>query len=188
MSGGHSPRPFPFNTRSHTHQVLLTITRAGLGGQAIMRYIVKQGGTQQHHAVTLDLLTTPCQYGGVRWWFACPDCAARVRVLYLPISTRDPACRRCLSLQYASQGQSDIEKQRTYEFHLLKHFGYTWARMAHLSLQHHYLTVTPAMEEMRLKSVIDGQLRFLRRIISFEKVMLATHLQVLRAIGSEEKQ
>lgn len=90
-------------------------------------------------------------------------------------------------MTYESQCQGDIEKQRTYEFYLPKNFGYTWAVLAYHSLPGHYLKITPAIEEMRLKAVIDGQLRFIRRMISGEKVILNTHLQVLRAIQSEKK-
>src|SRR5258708_20928894 len=91
-------------------------------------------------------------------------------------------------LTIPSQCQSHIEKQRTYEFHLLKNFGYTWAVCAYLALPAHYLKITPAIEEMRLNAVIDGHLRYIKRLIGFEQVMLHTRFQILRSLQSKQKQ
>lgn len=46
--------------------------------------------------------TTPCHYGGQRWWFRCPgdDCGRRVRLLY---GDWDFRCRQCQQLNYRSQ-------------------------------------------------------------------------------------
>jgi hypothetical protein len=54
------------------------------------------------------LLQTSPPYGGVRWWFACPRCGRRRRVLYLPRGGHSIrfACRRCHSLRYTSQRES----------------------------------------------------------------------------------
>ena len=57
------------------------------------------------------LVTTPCHFGGVRWWFVCPlaragvGCGRRVRKLYL--SGRYFGCRQCHALTYTSTQQSD---------------------------------------------------------------------------------
>jgi len=61
----------------------------------------------------VDLETTPCNYGGKRWWFLCPSCNRRCRVLYNTISTNIFACRLCHNLTYESQ-----QKGKTY-WHLL---------------------------------------------------------------------
>jgi hypothetical protein len=49
-----------------------------------------------------QLLTTRPQYGGVRYWWACPRCDQRRRVLYVyPRHGRHRfACRRCQGLRY----------------------------------------------------------------------------------------
>lgn len=46
------------------------------------------------------IVTTACNYGGVRHWFACPCCGRRCAVLYLG---QRVACRQCYRLQYPSQ-------------------------------------------------------------------------------------
>ena len=44
---------------------------------------------------------TPCNYGGERTWFSCPDCGKRVAVLYAAGARF--SCRHCLNLAYSSQ-------------------------------------------------------------------------------------
>jgi hypothetical protein len=54
---------------------------------------------------TVHLETTPCPFGGVRWWWVCPATARRCATLYLPnggdqFLSRGPGAYR---LAYASQ-------------------------------------------------------------------------------------
>lgn len=50
----------------------------------------------------IRLETTPCHFGGERWWFQCPkaDCGRRVRRLY---RGRYFLCRKCYGLNFHSQ-------------------------------------------------------------------------------------
>lgn len=56
------------------------------------------------HTLRVTLSSTPCHFGGVRWWFICPskDCGRRVAVLYLPNGASCFGCRHCHSLSYES--------------------------------------------------------------------------------------
>lgn len=63
----------------------------------------------------IPLTTTPCNYGGVRYWFICPwykngnYCGKRVGVLY-----KDGdyfACRHCYNLTYSSKNLSGFSKR-----------------------------------------------------------------------------
>jgi hypothetical protein len=59
------------------------------------------------------LQQTPLGYGGVRTYFTCPSCAARVVKLHLPQSGAGGfACRTCHGLVYHSsqERQMDLEK------------------------------------------------------------------------------
>jgi len=56
---------------------------------------------QYRYFVYLD--TTPCNYGGKRWWFICPECHRRCRILYKPSDEIYFACRICHNLTYESQ-------------------------------------------------------------------------------------
>lgn len=75
--------------------------------------IVKTGERMEY---SIRLVTTPCHFGGLRWWFICPlvvsgvACGGRVRKLYLP--GRYFGCRKCLDLTYRSTQESD---RRVYE-------------------------------------------------------------------------
>ena len=54
--------------------------------------------------VTID--RTPCNFGGTRPWFQCPDCNRRVAVLYAA-GVRF-LCRQCYCLPYTSQMETKL--------------------------------------------------------------------------------
>lgn len=54
---------------------------------------------------SVDLTTTPCNLGGVRYWFICNFCGRRVGILYLE-GQKDFSCRHCLNLSYKSQNKT----------------------------------------------------------------------------------
>ena len=57
----------------------------------------------------VQLLTTSCNYGGLRYWFHCPlqyngsSCRRRVSTLYLPPGDKYFGCRHCHKLTYESR-------------------------------------------------------------------------------------
>lgn len=61
----------------------------------------------------IPLTTTPCNFGGHRYWFICPlsvdgrACRRRVRTLYLPPRGKYFGCRHCYNLTYKSQQEHD---------------------------------------------------------------------------------
>lgn len=52
---------------------------------------------------TIALTTTSTQFGGVRWWYVCPECKTRKAALYL--SGISLCCRQCAGIHYASQSK-----------------------------------------------------------------------------------
>ena len=56
----------------------------------------------------INLETTPCNFGGERWWFRCPlvvngrACMRRCFKLYLPPGADYYGCRECYDLTYQS--------------------------------------------------------------------------------------
>lgn len=62
----------------------------------------------------IPLITTPCHFGGFRYWFQCPwyangvYCGRRVGVLYL--GGKYFACRHCYNLTYNSRNLGGISK------------------------------------------------------------------------------
>jgi hypothetical protein len=69
-------------------------------------------GEFEEYDYRIKLESTPCFFGGRRWWFICsknPDgvfCGNRVGRLYLPPNARYFSCRHCYNLTYASCRQS----------------------------------------------------------------------------------
>jgi hypothetical protein len=67
------------------------------------------------------LISTPCNYGGVRWWFSCPCCQRRAAVLYIMGGAL--RCARCGRVSYASQRGDVVDrawiKQRKLEARLI---------------------------------------------------------------------
>lgn len=63
--------------------------------------------------LTIPLTTTPCHFGGKRFWFRCPfvsdgkSCGRRVGRLYLPPGARVFGCRHCHNLTYQSAQTHD---------------------------------------------------------------------------------
>ena len=61
---------------------------------------------------SIDLQTTPVQFGGTRWWFTCPlrcngiPCNRRCGKLYLYPGLRYFGCRHCLGLTYRSSREA----------------------------------------------------------------------------------
>ena len=59
----------------------------------------------------IQLTTTEPRFGGVRYWFVCPECEARVRTLHLPFGYfKRYECRSCHRLTYRSSQQSHTER------------------------------------------------------------------------------
>ena len=61
----------------------------------------------------VELVTTSCNFGGVRYWFICPlvmngrACRRRVAKLYLPPGGKYFGCRCCYNLTYQSCKEHD---------------------------------------------------------------------------------
>jgi hypothetical protein len=82
-------------------------------GTAWLRYDVDHDSRPtgpQHYPVTL--VTTPCRFGGFRWWWLCPATGRRVSKLYLPnggtqFLSRGPGAYR---LAYAVQHAGPMDR------------------------------------------------------------------------------
>ncbi len=88
-----------------TLTLFYTLTRAATGEKQDLRY-------------DIELATTPCWYGGLRYWFICPlvkngcSCRRRITKLYLPPSGSYYGCRHCYNLTYESCQQHDARVDR----------------------------------------------------------------------------
>lgn len=63
------------------------------------------GGEWQPVRQEIALATTPCHFGGVRYWLICPDCQRRCAILCG--EGRLFLCRRCYQLPYQTQLENE---------------------------------------------------------------------------------
>jgi hypothetical protein len=68
-----------------------------------LHYVSQRDTETEKLDYKVNLLSTFCRYGGMRWWFECPHagCQRRVRILYQ--SGKYFVCRKCARLWYDSQ-------------------------------------------------------------------------------------
>ena len=78
--------------------------------RVVMRSVI--GGRVYRQEIAL--VTTPCRFGGERFWFACPGCGRRVGKVYLPCvmyvnnaRVSDFLCRHCYPLTYEQRRERD---------------------------------------------------------------------------------
>lgn len=69
----------------------------------------RETGEKTNYNYWVELVSTPCRFGGQRWWFICPslNCGRRVGVLYLPPGAKYFECRHCYNLTYESAQTHD---------------------------------------------------------------------------------
>ena len=72
--------------------------------------VTNREGNKTDYDYEVSLVTTPCNLGGVRYWFGCPDCGRRVGVLYLAPGNVYFRCRNCNNLSYHSRNTSGLEE------------------------------------------------------------------------------
>lgn len=79
-----------------------------LGGVGVEKIRVIYSQDNYEFDYFINLLTTSCNYGGLRYWFECPFCRRQVGVLYFRGSYF--GCRHCQFLTYESRNLSGMEK------------------------------------------------------------------------------
>jgi hypothetical protein len=98
-------------------KVIITPQVSGNGNKTSLRLktegiVTTAGGFVTVTGQDVSITTTPCHYGGGRYWFLCPAsvdgvlCENRVGMLYLPPGAKVFGCRQCHDLTYESCQQS----------------------------------------------------------------------------------
>ena len=71
-------------------------------------------GEKTEYDYNVQLTTTPCNFGGIRYWFICPlsrngvYCGRRVGKLYKAPRADYFGCRHCFELSYESRNESRL--------------------------------------------------------------------------------
>jgi hypothetical protein len=97
----------------------------------------------------VPILSTTCNYGGTRPWFACPHCASRVAVIYL--RRGGFYCRKCAQVAYHSQSADECGRTWRNQQKAEAKLGVGWARPKgmHHKTRERLLAVIWACEETR---------------------------------------
>ena len=73
--------------------------------------VIDQDGNKIDYCYKISLSTTPCNFGGVRYWFICPlsknglYCGRRVGTLYIVPGAKYFGCRHCYNLSYETRNE-----------------------------------------------------------------------------------
>ncbi|OGP65758.1 MAG: hypothetical protein A2169_15810 [Deltaproteobacteria bacterium RBG_13_47_9] len=103
----------------------------------------RNSGEKTDYDYKVQLTTTPCNFGGVRYWFICPlsrngiYCGRRTGTLYLASGGKYFGCRHCYNLSYESRNESRLgwfgqwgyilKAERQYEELYNKTKRWTWS-------------------------------------------------------------
>lgn len=112
------PKPVPKGVRvdwdKGGNKVMLTgILFNPLTEEIYLSCIYPPSGVEQTQIA--KLATTPCNFGGIQYWFVCPCyrggtnggyCNRKVKKLYLSLGSFEFGCRHCHNLSYADRNVS----------------------------------------------------------------------------------
>ena len=111
LEGGHTATVIKW-VRSHSgkeSRIGLEVNMTGDPYAELTYSLTDREGNVTPYDSKVDLITTPCNLGGVRYWFACPCCGRRVGGLYLAPGEHYFRCRHCNDLTYRSRNRCKIE-------------------------------------------------------------------------------
>jgi len=102
----------------------------------------------------IQLVSTEPNYGGIRWWFLCPNCDRRVARLHLPTQKWFRFfCRLCHQLSYES-AQSSRKKSERF-FKLIARDLESTTRVARLWFRVSRLGIAPEIKRPVIEKVRD---------------------------------
>ena len=71
--------------------------------------LTDRDGNKTDYKYAVSLVTTPCNFGGIRYWFACPCCGRCAGGIYLAPGDVRFRCRHCNNLTYRSRNRTGME-------------------------------------------------------------------------------
>lgn len=107
----------------------------------------------------VPIMMTGCNYGGRRYWFACPRCNRRVALLFL--RNCGFACRKCNRIVYASQSEDALGRTWRKQSKIERRLGNDWQRPKgmHRATHERLLEVVFSCEQKRDSALADVLLR-----------------------------
>jgi hypothetical protein len=96
---------FSRNTGKKTARVVVVTEMEDEPLVMLLYSLTDRYGNETKYDQIVQLTTTPCNFGGERYWFLCPLCYSRVGALYLPRNDVRFACRHCNDITYQSRNR-----------------------------------------------------------------------------------
>lgn len=130
----------------------------------------RNDGPWKERDIVINLLKTPCRFGGYQYWFECPVCRRRVCTVYLSDTW---CCRHCGHLAYPSENEDELERLRNKALMLKEKLGGEYWIKPKGMHQKTYDRLREAFLEAEAKAndAIDEKLRELnQRLMSFGKI------------------
>ena len=108
---------------------------------------------------TVWLETTACNFGGVRWWWRCPNCSRRCARLFLV--TGGMGCQPCLKMSFASQREDAVGRswRRTQKVEAALGFDGSPGRRMHRKTRERMYCALEREEDVRDAALVDGLAR-----------------------------
>lgn len=97
---------YEWKATNHSHKASIAITRQ-IAGVSLDYTIKGERGKPEAISDLIPISETPCNYGGVRYWFKCPSCNHKRLDLY---GGRLFRCRDCRALGYECQTVDEISR------------------------------------------------------------------------------
>ena len=99
---------FNKNTGKKTARVVVATEMTDEPRVIFLYTTTDRDGNKADYDYTAPLVTTPCNFGGKRYWFLCPVCYSRVGALYLIRGDVRFACRYCNNITYRSRNRCNM--------------------------------------------------------------------------------
>lgn len=116
LSGGFASGTLNWTYQGGKSSVGVDVLTRGIDKHLKIKYtLTERDGTKKDFEYRIPIVTTPCHFGGERYWLICPAyknnriCSKRVGVLYK--SGDYFACRHCYNLTYSSRNLGGISKR-----------------------------------------------------------------------------
>lgn len=155
--------------RQKSDKVAVTVTFPKLDFSLKIELDLKKlQGEINRRTVFLD--KTRCNYGGYRYWFLCPGCEKRAKILYF---REEFQCRKCAGLTYASQQHTKTDCYYWYQKAVALATSLDSAYNEQIDFFQYPYRFPSKPKEMKYREYIKKQKRFYDLVAKGSEVWLA---------------
>ncbi|MBZ1391332.1 hypothetical protein [Psychrobacter pacificensis] len=157
------PAPATKHTLSDYPQLSITAYRKQLQGSEAHSLTMSYQYKGKAYRYKIELLKTKCNYGGYRYWWACPSCSKRIGVLYCAGLY---VCRHCIGANYQTQLEQPWQRPDARMKAIRKRLGWQ-----HGKYQRKPKGMHRATHERLFMEYIDIEDSYMKRLRSVDKLI-----------------